>query len=65
MKYFRNFGLFWYDFIVGDDWRIATGIVGIMVACWMLGEQGIDAWWIFSLAIVALLFYTVKRAAHD
>jgi hypothetical protein len=22
---------FWYDFIVGDDWRIAVGIVAVLV----------------------------------
>ena len=24
MKYIRSFGLFWWDFIVGDDWRVAV-----------------------------------------
>ena len=23
----KAFGAFWYDFIIGDDWRIAAGIV--------------------------------------
>ncbi|UQX87042.1 hypothetical protein M6D93_12065 [Jatrophihabitans telluris] len=23
----RSFALFWWDFIVGDDWRIAAGVV--------------------------------------
>ena len=23
----RAFGRFWWDFIVGDDWRIAAGVV--------------------------------------
>ena len=23
----RSFGAFWWDFIVGDDWRIAAGVV--------------------------------------
>ena len=27
MKALRAFGRFWYDFIVGDDWKIAAGIV--------------------------------------
>jgi hypothetical protein len=27
----RGFGRFWLDFIVGDDWRVATGI-GLVLA---------------------------------
>ena len=27
MKFVKAFGKFWYDFIVGDDWKIAVGVV--------------------------------------
>jgi hypothetical protein len=27
MSLLRSFGRFWYDFIVGDDWKIAAGVV--------------------------------------
>lgn len=26
MHYLRGFGRFWYEFIVGDDWKIAAGV---------------------------------------
>jgi hypothetical protein len=26
VRWVRGFGRFWYDFIVGDDWRIAAGV---------------------------------------
>lgn len=26
MRYLRGFGRFWYEFIVGDDWKIAAGV---------------------------------------
>ena len=26
MRYLRGFGRFLYDFIVGDDWKIAAGV---------------------------------------
>lgn len=26
MKFIRGFGRFWYDFIVGDDWKIAAAV---------------------------------------
>ena len=27
MRYVRSFGLFWWDFIVGDDWRAALAVL--------------------------------------
>jgi hypothetical protein len=27
MRFIKSFGQFWYDFIVGDDWKIAVGVV--------------------------------------
>ncbi|MGV9347387.1 hypothetical protein ACWDSD_21700 [Streptomyces spiralis] len=27
MKLLKSFGRFWYDFIVGDDWKIAVAVV--------------------------------------
>jgi len=65
MVYVRNFLRFWYDFIVGDDWVIAVGIAATMVAAWLLEESSFPSWWLFVLAIVGLLFVTVKRAARD
>ncbi len=27
MAFLRAFGLFWYDFLIGDDWKIAAYVV--------------------------------------
>jgi hypothetical protein len=27
MKFLKAFGQFWYDFIIGDDWKIAVAVV--------------------------------------
>jgi hypothetical protein len=32
MRLARGFLRFWYDFIVGDDWRIALGVVLVLAA---------------------------------
>jgi hypothetical protein len=32
MRFLRAFGRFWYDFIVGDDWGIAAGVVLVLAA---------------------------------
>jgi hypothetical protein len=26
MRFVRGFGRFWYDFLIGDDWRIAVAV---------------------------------------
>ncbi|MGW7680922.1 hypothetical protein ACWGID_09310 [Kribbella sp. NPDC054772] len=30
MKYLKAFGQFWYDFIIGDDWKIAAAVVTVL-----------------------------------
>jgi hypothetical protein len=40
MKYVVAFLRFWYDFIVGDDWRIALGVVLVLAAGAVLVATG-------------------------
>lgn len=63
MRYLISFGRFWYDFIVGDEWRIAAGVVAILGLTALIEAAGITAWWFLVLAVSALLFYAVKRSA--
>ena len=30
MRFVTGFGRFWWDFIVGDDWRIAAGVLATL-----------------------------------
>ena len=30
MKVIKAFGRFWYDFIIGDDWKIAVAVVSAL-----------------------------------
>lgn len=36
MNFLKAFGHFWYDFLIGDDWKIAAYVVGVMVAVGLL-----------------------------
>jgi len=27
VRFIRGFGQFWYDFLIGDDWKIAAAVV--------------------------------------
>jgi hypothetical protein len=31
VSFLRSFGAFWYDFIVGDSWELAAGVLGVLV----------------------------------
>jgi hypothetical protein len=36
MNFLKAFGHFWYDFLIGDDWKIAAYVVGVMVVIGLL-----------------------------
>jgi hypothetical protein len=64
MKYVVAFFRFWWDFIVGDDWRVAAGLAVAFVATCLLTHHGVNAWWLLPLAVVALLAGSVAREAR-
>jgi hypothetical protein len=61
----RSIGAFWYDFVVGDDWRVAVGVVlAITVTCVLSAATSIAVWWVLPLAVVLLLPYSLLRAVR-
>ena len=55
-----RFGRFWWDFVVGDDWRVAAGVVvGVGVEA-ALVALGVAAWWFLPVAVAVLLLLTVR-----
>ena len=30
MRFVKGFGQFWYDFIIGDDWKVAAAVVAAL-----------------------------------
>ena len=63
MKYVVALVRFWYDFIVGDDWQIAAGIVVALALTFTLAHGDIAAWWIMPLAAAGLLALSLWRVA--
>ncbi len=41
MRFLRGFGRFWYDFIVGDDWKIAAAVVSVLAVGAVLVSQAV------------------------
>ena len=65
MSYVTRFLLFWYDFIVGDDWAIAAGVVAGLALTGLLAQRGVDAWWLMPLAVTLLLAVSLWREVRQ
>jgi hypothetical protein len=61
MKWLVQFGKFWYDFIIGDDWRIAAGVVVTITAVYALAHNGANWWWLLPIAVALLLAASVTH----
>jgi hypothetical protein len=53
---------FLWDFVVGDDWRIAAGVVVALGVTALIAGTSIAAWWILPVAVAGLLGFSVWRA---
>jgi hypothetical protein len=61
MRRLRTFGRFWWNFVVGDDWRAAAGIVVAIGATAAVAAGGVDAWWLMPLAVAGILALSLRR----
>ena len=62
---FRAFGAFWYGFIVGDDWRVAVGVLLALAVTYVVSSAGaVPAWWIVVVAVGLLLVSSIRRATR-
>ena len=61
----KGFFAFWYDFIVGDDWRVAAGVV-VALAVTFVAARATHAplWWIVPVAVLILLPVSIHRASR-
>ena len=64
MTALRRFGKFWWDFVVGDDWRIAAGVVAALGVSAALAATGVPAWWLLPLAVALVLYVSLRRQAQ-
>jgi len=62
MKTVKGFARFWYDFVIGDDWVIAVGVVAAIGATWLLARHVGAAWLVMPVAVAVLLGLSLARA---
>ncbi len=65
MKWLGRFGRFWWDFVVGDDWRVAALVVVAIGATAVLAAAGVAAWWLLPVAVPAVLWLSLRRAIRS
>lgn len=53
------FGRFWWDFVVGDDWVAAAGVVAGLALTGALA-----AWWVLPFAVALVLALSLVRATR-
>jgi hypothetical protein len=54
-----------WEFIVGDDWRIAIGVALALALTALIAAVGISAWWVMPLAVIGLLALSIRRATRS
>jgi hypothetical protein len=62
MRRLRAFGAFWYDFVIGDDWRGAAVVAAAIAATAALVAAGVNAWWLMPVSALAALGWSLRRA---
>jgi hypothetical protein len=63
MSRLRAFAAFLWDFVVGDDWRIAVGVAVALGVTAIAAGAGLTAWWIVPVWTVGLLAASLWRVA--
>lgn len=65
LRRLKAFGAFWYDFIVGDDWRVALGVVlALALTSWLSHHTSMSLWWLLPAFVAVALPASIRRATR-
>jgi hypothetical protein len=63
MNRIKAFGAFWYDFVIGDDWRLAALVVaGLALTAILTHVVGVNAWWLLPVFVFTALAWSLHKA---
>ena len=65
MSRLAAFGRFWWDFVVGDDWLVAAGLVLALGLTGLVAHDNVSAWWLMPLAVIGLLVLSLRRGVRS
>lgn len=61
MNRVKGFIRFLWDFVIGDDWRIAAGVAVALGVTAAVAGTSLSAWWILPVAVAVVLVGSVWR----
>ena len=64
MSRIAAFGRFWWEFVIGDDWLAAAGILVAIGATAAISHSSVSAWWVMPIAVLVVLYASVRRATR-
>jgi hypothetical protein len=64
MSRLGGLGLGVWEFVVGDDWRTALGVVVAITLTALIAKTSVVAWWVMPVAVLFLLAFSVWRAVR-
>jgi hypothetical protein len=64
MTRLRQFGRFWYDFVIGDDWTVAVAVVGALVVTALVAHNGKNWFWLLPVAVMCTLGASLRRLSR-
>jgi uncharacterized membrane protein len=56
---------FLWDFVIGDDWRIAAAVAVTLVAMLVLSNNGATVWWLLPIVVLVMLGVSVWGVARS
>ena len=61
----KAFGVFVYDFVIGDDWSVALGVAIALAVTYGLSHAAkVSAWWLVPVVLLVLLPFSLWRAVR-
>jgi phage shock protein PspC (stress-responsive transcriptional regulator) len=55
---------FWYDFVIGDDWSVAVGVIAALALTYGLSATAMPVWWVLPAAVALVLPLSLVRVAR-
>ena len=65
MRFLIGFGRFWYDFVIGDDWKIAAAVVSVLIVGGVLVVNGVTGSLLAPLLAVGIALTFILAMAVD
>jgi hypothetical protein len=59
MSRITQFRRFLWDFVIGDDWRIALGVTVALIGTLVLSNNGVTTWWLLPIVVMLMLSISV------